>query len=121
MWEAVHIWYRAIRPFSLSAAMVPVIVGSTLATQYGVFDWFLFLLVLLGSLLVQCGTNLTDEYADHHPGRGTAHKVQAPYKVIALGLLTPAAVRRGAMTCFGLAAPLWAYLVARPRRPPAPP
>src|SRR5688572_5853287 len=113
MWEVVRIWYRSIRPFSLSAALVPVIVGSMLATQYGVFDWFLFFLVLLGSLLVQCGTNLTDEYADHGPGRGTAHKVQAPYKVIALGLLTPAAVRRGAMACFGLAMLIGVYLVAR--------
>jgi 1,4-dihydroxy-2-naphthoate octaprenyltransferase len=117
MLAAAKIWYRAIRPFSLSAALVPVIVGSTLATQYGVFDWFLFLLVLLGSLLVQCGTNLTDEYADHHPGRGTEHKVQAPYKVIALGLLTPAAVRRGAMACFGLAGLVGVYLVARTHWP----
>jgi len=113
MLAAVNVWYRAIRPFSLSAALVPVIVGSTLATQYGMFDGFLFLLVLLGSLLVQCGTNLTDEYADHHAGSGTEHKVQAPYKVIALGLLTPAAVRRGAMTCFGLAGLIGVYLVAR--------
>ena len=60
--------------------------------------------MLLGSVLVQCGTNLTDEYADHHPGKGAEHKVQAPYKVIAQGLLTPVAVRRGALTCFGLAA-----------------
>ncbi len=117
MLAAAKLWYRAIRPFSLSAALVPVIVGSTLATQDGVFDWFLFLLVLLGSLLVQCGTNLTDEYADHHPGRGTTHKVQAPYKVIALGLLTPAAVRRGAMTCFGLAALIGVYLVRELLRP----
>lgn len=113
MWDTLCIWYRAIRPFSLSAALVPVLVGSTLATQDGAFDWFLAGLVLLGSLLVQCGTNLTDEYADHHSERGTAHKVQAPYKVIALGLLTPAAVRRGAMTCFGLAALIGVYLVTR--------
>lgn len=113
MLPGILIWYRAIRPFTLSAALVPVIVGSTLATQYGGFHWFLFLLVLLGSVLVQCGTNLTDEYADHHAGNGAAHKVQAPYKVIALGLLTPAAVRRGAMTCFGLAALIGVYLVSR--------
>ena len=60
MLQGAMIWYRAIRPFSLSAALVPVLVGSTLATQYGNFDWWLFCLVLLGSVLVQCGTNLTD-------------------------------------------------------------
>src|SRR5712691_11426507 len=117
MLAAAQLWYRAIRPFSLSAAFVPVIVGSTLASQYRIFNWFLFLLTLLGSVLVQCGTNLTDEYADHHPGRGAEHKVQAPYKVIALGLLTPAAVRRGAMTCFGIAALIGVYLVSRTNWP----
>ena len=45
--------------------------------------------------------------------KALAHKVQAPYKVIAQGLLTPAAVRRGAMTCFGLAGLLGVYLVSR--------
>jgi 1,4-dihydroxy-2-naphthoate octaprenyltransferase len=113
MLSRVGIWYRAIRPFTLSAALVPVLVGSTLATQYGVFHWGLFLLVLLGSVLVQCGTNLTDEYADHRSGKATEHKVQAPYKVLALGLLTPAAVRQGALTCFGLAALIGMYLVVR--------
>ena len=111
MWQGVMIWYRAIRPFSLSASLVPVVVGSTLATQYGDFNWWLFTLALLGSVLVQCGTNLTDEYADHRPGKGVEHKVQAPYKVIAQGLLTPGAVRWGAMTCFGLAALIGVYLV----------
>src|SRR5262245_3865145 len=113
MWQGVMIWYRAIRPFSLSASLVPVVVGSTLATQYGSFDWWFFALALLGSVLVQCGTNLTDEYADHHPGKGVEHKVQAPYKVSAQGLLTRGAVRQGAMTCFGLAALIGVYLVSR--------
>ena len=35
----------------------------------GMFDWLLLSLVLLGHVLVQCGTNLTDEYADHRPGQ----------------------------------------------------
>jgi 1,4-dihydroxy-2-naphthoate octaprenyltransferase len=109
----IRIWYRAIRPFTLSAALVPVLVGSLLATQDAAWHGGLFLLVLLGSTLVQCGTNLIDEYADHRPGRGAEHKVQAPYKVIALGLLTPTAVRRGALTCFGLAALIGVYLVVR--------
>ncbi len=111
MMQWIGIWYRAIRPFTLSAALVPVCVGSLLAAQEAAWSGCLFLLVLLGSVLVQCGTNLTDEYADHRPGRGAEHKVQAPYKVIALGVLTPAAVRRGALGCFAVAALVGVYLV----------
>jgi 1,4-dihydroxy-2-naphthoate octaprenyltransferase len=113
MWQAVGVWYRAIRPFTLSAAVVPVLVGSVLALHYGRFNWFLFGLVLLGSLLVQSATNLIDEYADHAQGGATGQKIQAPYKVIALGLLSPQAVLRGAWLFFGLAALIGIYLVVR--------
>jgi 1,4-dihydroxy-2-naphthoate octaprenyltransferase len=112
MWQNVGVWYQAIRPFSLSASVVPVVVGSVLASRYGAFDGLLFTLVLLGSLLVQSGTNLVDEYADHAEGHA-AGKIQAPYKVIALGLLTPSAVRRGALTCFGIATVIGISLVLR--------
>ncbi len=113
MWQTITIWYRAIRPFTLSASLVPVLVGSLLALPYGYWHWGLFLCVITAAVLVQAGTNLTDEYADHHPGAGAEHKVRAPYKVIALGLLTPAAVRGGAFTCFALAALLGVYLVSQ--------
>lgn len=112
MWQTVGVWYQAIRPFSLSASVVPVVLGSVLASHYGSFNGLLFTLVLLGSLLVQSGTNLVDEYADHAEGHA-AEKIQAPYKVIARGLLTPSAVRRGALTCFGIAAVIGIYLVLR--------
>ena len=112
MRESLGIWFQAVRPFTLSASVVPVLVGSTLAAQSGEFHAFLFILVLLGSILVQCGTNLTDEYADHR-GDSARHKVQAPYKVIARGLLMPGTVLRGALTCFALAALIGVYLVTR--------
>ena len=113
MRESMHVWFQAVRPFTLSAAVVPVLVGSMLAAaKSGIFYPFLFVLVLVGSVLMQCGANLTDEYADHDADTAR-HKVQAPYKVIARGLLTPAAVWRGALTCFGIAALIGVYLVTR--------
>jgi len=105
-------WFWAIRPFSLSASAVPVLVGSMLAVHHGSFHAGLFVLVLLGSTLVQMGTNLVDEYADHEETRSEG-KYLAPHKVIARGLLTSQAVRRGAMVCFGIAAAIGIYLVLR--------
>jgi 1,4-dihydroxy-2-naphthoate octaprenyltransferase len=85
-------------------------VGTALAIHDGFFDGRRFVLTLLGSLLVQIGTNLVDEYADHVCG-GSQGKLLAPYKVIALGLLSPQAVRAGAILSFGVATAIGLYLV----------
>jgi 1,4-dihydroxy-2-naphthoate polyprenyltransferase len=64
----------------------------------------------LGSMLVQVGTNLVDEYTDHERV-GSQRKLLAPYKVIALGLLSPQAVHAGALLSFGMAMGIGLYLV----------
>ncbi len=104
-------WFLAVRPFTLPASVVPVLVGTALAVRYGHFDGVLFVLTLLGSVLVQIGTNLVDEYTDHMKG-GSQGKLLAPYKVIALGSLSPQAVRAGAIVSFGVATVIGLYLVA---------
>lgn len=108
--DKLRVWYRASRPFTLSAALTPVLVGSALAFREGNFSLALFALVLLGSLLVQVAANLVDEYSDHSRPEGN-QKLLAPYKVIALGLLSGSAVKRGALVCLGVAAVIGAYLV----------
>jgi 1,4-dihydroxy-2-naphthoate octaprenyltransferase len=103
-------WFWATRPFTLPASVVPVLVGTALAFHDGHFDGVRFVLTLLGSVLVQIGTNLVDEYTDHVKG-GSQGKLLAPYKVIALGLLSPQAVRAGAIMSFGVATVIGLYLV----------
>ena len=106
----VKIWIAAARPHTLSASVVPVIVGTAMGYALGALDWGLFTATLLATVLVQIGTNLTDEYADHD-ATDSAHKYAAPHKVIARGLLGPAAVKAGAALCFGVAALLGIWLV----------
>ena len=108
--RALTSWFWAIRPFSLPASVVPVLVGTALAFRDGYFDGWRFVLTLVGSLLVQIGTNLVDEYTDHQIA-GSHGKLLAPYKVIALGLLSPQAVRAGAALSLGVATALGLYLV----------
>lgn len=104
-------WYRASRPFTLPASVVPVLVGSALAFREGQASLGLFALMLIASLLVQVGANLVDEYSDH--GRvEEGGKIIAPYKVISLGLLSVRAVKLGALTSFGLASIAGLYIVA---------
>ncbi len=106
----IKAWFWAIRPFSFSAAVVPVLVGSAFAFREGLFHLFRFLLVLIACLFVQVTTNLVDEYSDHVRPEGE-QKILAPYKVIALGLLTSSEIKRGALVCFSIAAAIGIYLV----------
>ena len=106
-WEA---WFWASRPFSLSAAFVPVLVGSALAAEKVRFDWLLFSFALVGSLAIQIGTNLTDEYADHR--RGGESKYPAPHKVIQRGLLSETEVLLGCLVAFALGIGMGLYIVS---------
>jgi 1,4-dihydroxy-2-naphthoate polyprenyltransferase len=110
MAQSVRSWLWAIRPFTLPASVVPVLVGTALAFHDGHFAGARFVLTLLGSMLVQIGTNLVDEYTDHEKS-GSQAKLLAPYKVIALGLLSPQAVRAGAVLSLGVATGIGLYLV----------
>lgn len=109
--DKLFVWYRAARPFTLSASIIPILVGSALAFRQGQFSLFLALLVLVASLLVQAGANMVDEFSDHARPEGN-NKLLAPYKVIALGLLSSRAVKLGAAVYFGIATVIGLYLVS---------
>lgn len=60
-------WWLACRPFSLPASIVPVLVG-TAAAAGEEFRPALFVLALLGSVLIQVGTNLATDFFDFVDG-----------------------------------------------------
>jgi 1,4-dihydroxy-2-naphthoate octaprenyltransferase len=105
-------WVLAARPVTLTAAIVPVLVGTALAAGQGSLSWALFALAFLGSVFIQVGTNLADEYTDHR-GQGREAKYPAPHKVIARGLLSPQAVLMGLLASFGLSTAMGLYIVAQ--------
>src|SRR4051812_9199544 len=59
------VWYRAIRPFSFTASIIPVLVGGACALFVGGFSPLAFVLCLGGGMALQAGTNLTNDYYDH--------------------------------------------------------
>lgn len=103
-------WFWASRPFSLSAAVVPVLVGSAIAAEQANIGWLLFAFALAASLSIQIGTNLTDEYADHRREGGQA-KFPAPHKVLARGLLTEKEVMLGCIATFAAGIGMGLYIV----------
>ncbi|PZC51076.1 MAG: 1,4-dihydroxy-2-naphthoate octaprenyltransferase [Chloroflexi bacterium] len=111
IWEYILVWYRASRPFTFTASVVPVLVGSALAFAEYQFDLVLFALVFAASLMVQIGANLTDEYSDHKETKKRIQVVPA-YKVIFLGHLSIYAVQKGSIVAYGLATIMGLYIVS---------
>jgi len=56
---------QAVRPFSFSASVVPVLVGAVFAlVNYEVVLWELLPVILIASVLLHAGTNFVSEYYD---------------------------------------------------------
>ena len=90
----VNAWLLAARPVTLSAAVVPVLLGTGLAAKAGSLDVLLFILALTGAVFIQVGTNLADEYTDHR-NPNAENKYPAPHKVIERGLLSEQSILYG--------------------------
>ena len=64
-------WFQAIRPFSFTTSLTPVILGGVMAWYDASRDenlgisWFLFPAIVLAGFLYHVGTNLVSDYYDH--------------------------------------------------------
>jgi len=98
----VQIWIEATRPFSFTASVTPVLIGSVLVQS---MSFFLgrFLLALFGSLFIHIGTNLINDYYDHLSGVDTLETMSGS-QVIQRGLLTAEEVYWGGSSLSPLAA-----------------
>ncbi len=106
----MQVWLMAIRPRTLPAAVAPVLVGSALALRDDTFRLLPALAALAGSLLLQIGVNLANDYFDYAKGVDT-HDRQGPLRVTQSGLISPERVRMGMAVVFGLAALIGVYLI----------
>jgi len=109
---SLRLWWRLGRPVTLTASVVPVLVGGSLAAHRGSFDVLNGLLLLVGSLLVQVATNIFNEYYDYRRGVDTPESVGIA-GVIVEGQVRPETVLRGGVVCFAVAFVLGLWLVAR--------
>ncbi|WP_419943559.1 1,4-dihydroxy-2-naphthoate polyprenyltransferase [Candidatus Palauibacter sp.] len=103
-------WLAGARLRTLPAAAGPVLAGGGLAWEAGGFAAGPFLAALAGALLIQIGTNFSNDYSDFARGADTADRLGTP-RVTQAGLLEPGAVRMGAAVSFTLAALFGVYLV----------
>jgi 1,4-dihydroxy-2-naphthoate octaprenyltransferase len=109
-----RIWLMACRPATLTAAVVPVMVGAAVAYRsVGAASVRVASLVaaLVGAMLIQIGTNLANDVFDAEKGADTADRL-GPTRVTQAGLLTAREVRAGMVVAFGLATVAGVYLTA---------
>jgi 1,4-dihydroxy-2-naphthoate octaprenyltransferase len=109
--STVKAWVMASRPKTLTAAAVPVFVGTAVAWQAGVFALWPALAALLGAFLIQIGTNLANDYFDHEKGADNDDRL-GPTRVVQSGILAPKKVFRAMVATFGTAVLVGVYLVA---------
>ena len=108
----MRIWLMAARPRTLPAAIAPVLVGTALAQElYNVFRPGAFVAALLGSILIQVGTNLSNDYSDARRGADAEDRL-GPVRVTAGGLVPPKQVLMATYITFGLAVVCGGYLIA---------
>jgi 1,4-dihydroxy-2-naphthoate octaprenyltransferase len=106
-----RIWLVAARPRTLPAAVAPVLVGTALAGSEDVFRPLAFVAALLGSVFIQIGTNLSNDYSDARRGADTEDRL-GPVRVTASGLVAPRQVLVATWLAFGVAVAFGIYLIA---------
>jgi 1,4-dihydroxy-2-naphthoate octaprenyltransferase len=102
-------FWRALRPFSFTVALVICLTGITSAAVSTVIDPCAAVLVLLAGLLLQAGVNLINDYADRHQVR----RETLPGMDGTLALRRIGYNFNAGLCCFLLAAVIGLYLVSR--------
>ncbi len=79
-------WFLAARPKTLTAAVVPVLVATSLAYQeFHQTFWWVTTLSLLASIFIQIGTNLVNDAVDFKKGADTESRI-GPQRVTQAGI-----------------------------------
>ncbi len=102
-------WLMAVRPATLTAAVVPVAVGTACAHAADGLRLGPALAALFGSILIQIGTNFANDASDFEKGADTEQRL-GPTRTAQSGLLTVAQLRVGIAVVFAVATALGLYL-----------
>ncbi len=80
-------WLLVTKPRTLTAAIVPVLLGTSLAFADGKVDWLSATIALICSLLIQIATNIINDLYDFRKGADNDKRLGAK-KALTAGLLT---------------------------------
>lgn len=109
--SAFQAWMLAIRPKTLPAGAMPVVIGSALAAADGVFRPLPALVALICALGIQIATNFINEIYDFRKGADTAERL-GPTRTVAAGIITEQTMTRVSISLGVSVFVLGLYLVA---------
>ncbi|SHM91705.1 1,4-dihydroxy-2-naphthoate polyprenyltransferase [Gracilibacillus kekensis] len=104
-----HVWWRLLRPHTLTASFIPVFVGTMLAVLDGSFRPLVFIAMLIAAMLIQSATNMFNEYYDFIRGLDNEDSVGIGGTIVRDGI-KPNVVKRLAFSFLGVAALLGVYI-----------
>lgn len=104
-----QLWWLAIRPKTLPAAVGPVAVGTAVAMADSHFLAVPAAACFLAAMLLQIGVNLANDYFDFKNNIDSDER-QGPVRVTQSGLIAPHEVKRGMIITLALAALVFLYL-----------
>ncbi|TMN21239.1 1,4-dihydroxy-2-naphthoate polyprenyltransferase [Lentibacillus cibarius] len=107
--SGLQVWWRLLRPHTLTASIVPVFVGTMFALTEEHINLLLFLAMLLASILIQSATNMFNEYYDFILGLDNDKSVGIGGTIVRDGI-SPRTVLRLAITFFAIAILLGVYI-----------
>jgi 1,4-dihydroxy-2-naphthoate octaprenyltransferase len=81
-------WIQALRIWSLTAATIPVLVGSACAYRSGRFSWLILVLTMVSGWTLQLAVNLLNTYGDYRSGVDLSKK-KATCEVLIKGQFKP--------------------------------
>ncbi|GGI09905.1 1,4-dihydroxy-2-naphthoate octaprenyltransferase [Gottfriedia solisilvae] len=102
-------WWNLLRPHTLTAAFIPVAIGSILAHIDDSFHTLLFIAMLVASLLIQAAANMINEYYDYKRGLDHEGSVGIGGAIVRDGI-KPSTVLQLAFTFFGISVLLGIYI-----------
>ena len=111
----LKIWFMETRPQFLLLSVVLVLLGTAMACHQGHFDWFRFVLTMLGLVLAHASVNILNDYFDYKSGIDL-ETPRTPFSggsgLLPQGLLEPRGVYWYGIGCLLAALLIGVYLTA---------
>lgn len=104
-----HLWYLAIRPKTLPAAVAPILVGTAAAFVEGHFHFLAAIACLVGATLLQIAVNLANDYFDAKNSIDSEERL-GPTRVTQSGLIPAGQVKWAMIFSLVLASLVFCYL-----------